>query len=142
MPGSSGAAVRDPFKGVDQRGDVDDAIFQQVAESGRVRLRQGQGVATLHRLRQQQNPQRRPVLPQPRRRLGTLVGEGRRHTDIDDGDIGQALGHGHFERRAVADAGDDLDTGLGQQPGQGLAQQARIVGDHDAHGNSAVIIVP
>ena len=42
---------------------------------------------------------------------------------------------------AVPDALDDLDLFVGEQPRQTLAQQHRVLGDHDAHGSSALTIV-
>ena len=36
----------------------------------------------------------------------------------------------------------DLDARLGEQPGQALAQQHGVVGDHDPHGSSASTSVP
>ena len=45
------------------------------------------------------------------------------------------------QRVAVADAGDDLVAAVGQQRGEALAQQHEVLGDHDAHGNLATIVV-
>ncbi len=55
---------------------------------------------------------------------------------------GCVRGDGRLQRRPVGDGTGDLDAGLDQQPDQPLAQQHRIVGDHDAHGSSAITTVP
>ena len=46
------------------------------------------------------------------------------------------------ERRAGVDGGDDLPPAVAQQAGQALAQERQVLGDHDAHGSSARIVVP
>ncbi len=43
---------------------------------------------------------------------------------------------------AVADRGHDLVPALGQQPGETLAEQHRVLGDHDPHGTSTRTSVP
>src|SRR3954471_18234518 len=70
------------------------------------------------------------------------MGEGRGHPDVDDGDIRAMVGDGVGEARCVGQGGADVYARLGQQPGQTLAQQRRVVGDHDPHGSSASTIVP
>ena len=46
------------------------------------------------------------------------------------------------QRLGVADAADDLVAGVLEQPREPLAQQHRVLGDHDAHGSSTAIRVP
>ena len=41
------------------------------------------------------------------------------------------------ELAAVGRLADDLETGVGEQPGEPFAQEHLVVGDHDAHGSSA-----
>ena len=36
---------------------------------------------------------------------------------------------------------DDLELAVGEQPGQPVPQQHRVLGDHDSHGSSAVMTV-
>ena len=43
---------------------------------------------------------------------------------------------------AVLGLGDDVDVVLAQQRDDALAQQGLVLGDHDAHGSSARIVVP
>ena len=100
------------------------------------------GVPALEGLREQQQPYLRVSLPQPGGGLGALVGVGGRHPDVDDGDVRAVLGDGRLELLAVADQGDRLDAGLGQQPCESFAQQHRVIGDHDPHGSSPIRVVP
>ena len=46
------------------------------------------------------------------------------------------------ERRGVTDRRAHLHAGLHHQPGESLAEQRGVVGDHDAHGNTASTLVP
>ena len=41
----------------------------------------------------------------------------------------------------VADGGDDLLAGVGEDPGEAGAQQHGVLGDHDPHGSSTEIVV-
>ena len=42
----------------------------------------------------------------------------------------------------VGELGDDLEAGLGEEAGHALAHQGGVVGDDQAHGISAVTLVP
>jgi hypothetical protein len=64
---------------------------------------------------------------------------GGRHADVDNGQVGAVGVDGRDQAGAVADLGDDLDPAVGQQPGQALAQQDGVLGDHDPHGGSPLI---
>ena len=46
------------------------------------------------------------------------------------------------QRLGVAGAADDLVAGVLEQPGEPLAQQHGVLGDHDAHGSSTATRVP
>ena len=45
---------------------------------------------------------------------------------------GSVPGHGGEQRVRVADGGDHLVAAVGQQPGQALAEQGGVLGDHHA----------
>ena len=76
----------------------------------------------------------------------TFVGVGGRHPDVDDRDVRVLLADGGEELRGVAGLGDDLESGLGEQAGDALAQQDRVVRERDPerHGTgiSARIAAP
>ena len=42
----------------------------------------------------------------------------------------------------VAEGGDHLVAAVSEQAGEAFAQQCLVFGDHDAHGNSAMSVVP
>ena len=45
------------------------------------------------------------------------------------------------ERVGVGDLGDDVEVVVAEQPGEPVAQEREVLGDHDAHGSSARIVV-
>ena len=67
----------------------------------------------------------------------SLVAVGRRHPDVDDDDVG--LGHVDGSRQfdRVCDLADNLETDLGQEAREPLAQEQLVIRDHDAQGISA-----
>src|SRR5680860_1240431 len=81
-------------------------------------------------------------LPDAARGTGPVVGEVRWHAYVDDGEIGLRLGHHVEECLGVRRAADDVVTRIDQQAGQPLAEQRRVLADHDPHGSTASIVVP
>ena len=69
-----------------------------------------------------------------------LVGERRRHPHVDDHDVGIELLDRRQQAPGVAERADDLVVVLGEDPGDALAQQHGVLGDHDAHGSSTTSI--
>ena len=67
------------------------------------------------------------------RRHEPLVGVRRRHPDVDDRD--RRLVHRDVTQQVVGvvGLGHDLEARLGEQPRDALAQQDRVLGDHDRH---------
>ena len=65
-----------------------------------------------------------------------------RHADVDERDIGSLVAHAREQRAGIADLGDDVEPRFGEQRGNALADQRRIVGDHDPHGISTLMVVP
>jgi hypothetical protein len=121
---------------------IDDAVFQQVTETGWVNARQFQGEAALDRLREQQDTEPWPAGPQSGRRLRTFMREGRWHANIDDRHVWLRGRDDRLQGRTVRDGAGDLDARLHQQAYESLPQQGRVVGNHDAHGSSAITTVP
>ena len=64
---------------------------------------------------------------------------GRRHADVDERDVGAAVANAGEERVGVADLVDDLEPAVREQVRDPLADERRVVGDHDPHGISARI---
>jgi hypothetical protein len=71
-----------------------------------------------------------------------LVGLSGRHADVDDRDVGLLRGDGALERFGLPHARDHLDAGVSEHADNPLADQDRVVGDHDAHGSSPITRVP
>ncbi len=107
-----GAAVRDALHRIHERRNVQYAVLQEIPEARRVLARQLEGVAILDDLRQQEDAERGVCRAQPQRRLRPFVCEGRRHTDVDQRDVGPLFTYRRLEGVAVADAGRDLDARL------------------------------
>ena len=67
------------------------------------------------------------------RRHEALVGVRGRHADVDDGDVG--LVHAHLAHELVGRArlGHDLEAAVREQPRDALAEEHRVISEHDAH---------
>src|SRR5438094_6958833 len=66
----------------------------------------------------------------------------RRQADIDDGEMRLVFGDDGEQRLGVAHPCNDLVPGILEQSREPLAQQDRVLGDHDPHGISASSRVP
>ena len=99
------------------------------------------GVALLDVLRQHEDPDRRPPVADRDRRPQTVVGVRRGHPDVDDAQVGLVPLDGAEQLVGVADRGDDLLTGIGEDPGQSGPQQHGVLGNHDPHGSSTDTVV-
>jgi hypothetical protein len=73
---------------------------------------------------------------------GAFVGQGGRHPDVEDDEVGLVARHRGDEVARVASGGGDLVAAILEQARRALAQQHLILGDHDPHGSSAVTVVP
>ena len=71
-----------------------------------------------------------------RRRAGALVGERRRHADVEHDEVGRWPAT-LPEPSRVAERRRDLVARVGEQPHEPVAQEHLVLGDHDPHGNSA-----
>ena len=71
-----------------------------------------------------------------------LVGVGWRHPDIDDRHV-RAVAR-DLEEQVVGTAGlrHHVDIGVAEQGRKPVADQQAVIGDHDAHGITAEIVVP
>ena len=124
-----GAALADAPHRVHEPLDVGDAVLEQVADAlGAVR-EQLERVPLLDVLRQHEHAGLRLPLADRGGGAQALVGVGRRHADVDDGDVGLVRRDLAQQVLGVARLADDLDAGLLEQPRDALAQQHRVVGD-------------
>src|SRR3954454_24875312 len=135
-----GPAPGDPAGRVEEVVHGEHAVLEQVAEPA---LRdQRHGVLGLEVLGEQQDADLRSLLADPPRRARALVGERRRHADVDDRDVGGVLLDGPEQRVAVPHVGDDLLAGVREQPGEARPQEDLVLGEDYAHGSSAATVVP
>src|SRR5262249_14714374 len=121
---------------------IGNAILQQVADAARIVRQQLEGVAGADELRQDEHAEPRVARPQVTRRAQALVRVRRRHADVHDCDVGVLVRDLAEQLLGVAGLADDVEAGLGEQPGDAFAEQQGIVGDHDPHGISALSRVP
>ena len=69
----------------------------------------------------------------PLRRVDALGGERGRHPDVGEDGVGPVLGHRAVERLGVGHGLQQVDAvGLGEEPGDPLADQVVVVGEDDA----------
>src|SRR5262245_58787721 len=76
------------------------------------------------------------------RGAGALVGVRGRRADVHDRDVGAVRAHLEDQVLRLAGAADDLEPLVLEQLGEPLAQQHRVLGDHDPHGISPTTSVP
>src|SRR5215213_10827873 len=135
------AALADPADGGQELADIGDPVLEQVADPPGAAGEQVAGVALLDVLGEDQDGRPGGPLADLQGGPQALVGVGGGHADVDHGQVGTVGVNGRDQAGAVADLGHDLDPAVGQQPGQALAQQDGVLGDHDPHGSSARITV-
>ena len=116
----------------------DDPFLEQVAEAARLVGEQPLGVPRLQVLAEQQHCGVRVAVPDAPSRDQPFVGVRRRHPDVDEGDIRPLERHRSHQFVRVAALRNDLDAGIGEQPGQARPHQHDVVGDYDPHGTTAV----
>src|SRR5215467_11734670 len=117
------------------------AVLEQVADRAGGLGEQVGGVALLHVLGQHQQRHVRELAADDQGGLDALVGVRGRHPDVDDGQFRLVLGHRLEQLGRVRHGRDDLETAVGEHPGEPVPQQHRVLGDHDSHGSSAVMVV-
>jgi hypothetical protein len=135
------AAIGHPLQRPDELIDVRHPVLEQVADPVRAVGDELGGVPFLHPLGEHEHADAGPLVADQQRRPQPLIGERGRHPDVDHAHVGDGGGDRPQELLGVAVGRDDLMAGLGQQPGQSLPQQHRILGDHDPHGSTAEMIV-
>ena len=135
------AAVGDAPGGVEEVVDVEHAVLEQVAEAaaGRHELDDVAGLDVLGEHEHAGAGCERRIFGRRARALVVVVG---RHPHVDDREVRLVLADQREQRVGVARAADDLVAGVLEQPGEALAQEHGVLGDHDAHGSCTAIRVP
>src|SRR5271170_514154 len=135
------AAVGHSGQRVEELGHVGHPVLQQVADAVRAAGDQLGGVPLLHPLGQHEHADLGPAVAHHQGGAQAFVGERGRHPYVDHYRVRGVLGHGAQEPLGLARDRGDLVAGLGEQPGQPLAQQYGILRDDYPHGSSAAMIV-
>ena len=105
-----------------QVGNIRNPILEQVADPLRATLQELDGIAWAHVLRQDQDAHGRVSGPKLSCGPKSLVGVGRRHPDVDDGDVRAFRLDDRQQLLRVARLAGDLESGVGEQANQALAQ--------------------
>ena len=127
-----GTSDGDPLQRLDEVADVGHPVLQQVADAGGVVGQEVGGVAGLDVLGEQEDAQPLVAGAQLQGEAEALVGEGRRHADVDHRDVGRVLGHRAAQRGRVPDGAGDGEAAVDQQLDQPVAQDGGVLGDGDA----------
>ncbi len=115
------AAARDALRRFDEVGDVEHPILEQVAEPA---LRdQPDRPRRLDVLGEHEHADVRVGVADPARGADALVGVGRRHPHVDDGEVGLVLADRPAQPVGVADGGDHRVPAVLEQPLEPVAQQ-------------------
>ena len=127
---------------VDELADVGDAVLQQVADAAAVAGEQLGGVALLDVLGEHEHGRLGVRARSCDRGADALVGVGRRHADVDDDDVGLVLGDGLAAAPSASPTAATTSWPcVGEQAGEPVPQEDRVLGDHDAHGSSTTRMV-
>ena len=98
----------DPPYRFDELATIKHPVLQEIANATRAVGQQFAGVQLLDVLGQHQDGQSRHLLPRRESRPDALIGESRRESDVDDGEIGWIGRDGGDEIVSVADGRTDL----------------------------------
>ena len=126
------AARGNTVYGVDERGDVSDALFEEVADAFGAVSDEVQRVGLLVVLREHEHAH----VGKPAAQLGggdqPVVLVPRRHLHVDDDDVGTVRKRLSPQIIGIAGLGDDIATAFGEQAGETFAQQHVVLSDHHA----------
>src|SRR6266581_2825139 len=78
----------------------------------------------------------------PACRTDPLVGERRRHPNVDDREVRLVLAHRGPETIGILDRRDHVVSGILEEATKPFPEQDLVLGDHDSPGSSAVTTVP
>lgn len=136
-----GAAGGDAADGFDELADVEDAVFEEVADASGVVGEEFAGVELFDVLGEDEDGQAGDLGAGGDGGLEAFVGEGGGESDVDDGDVGVVVGEGFVEVGAVVDGGDDGEVVGLEEFDQSFSEEGEVFGDDNAHGISRVTMV-
>ena len=92
--------------------DVVDSLLEEICAAGRAALQQGERVARVCVLTEDDHADLRMRLAETRRRLDPLVGPARRHANVGNHDVGLLGGDGGEQRIEIGADRDHFEVGL------------------------------
>ena len=111
--------------------DVGHPVLEQVADAGGVVGQEIGGIAGLDVLGEEQDAETLVLGPQLEGQAQALVGEGRRHADVDHRHVGRVLRDGAAQRGRVTDGAGDHEAAVHQELHQAVAEDGRVLRDGD-----------
>ena len=121
---------------------MSNTLLEEVARLLRVLLEESDRIARLDVGREHEHCDVGELGADALRGDDSLVRVRRRHLDVDDHRIRLRDCDLAYEPPRILGLADDLDPGLVEQTGDAFAGEHRVVRDHDAHGITALIVVP
>ena len=109
-----GLALGDPTQRVDEHGNVEDALLEQVADALGMLFEQPQRVAGLDVLGEDEDADIGVLGADPLGGDEALVGVRRRHADVDDRGVRAFESHLSEQALGVVGLGHDVDAGVGR----------------------------
>src|ERR1017187_7971641 len=122
--------------------DVNDTILEEVAHAFRTIMEELPESRHLDVLAEEQDTDGGIIAADPPRGAHAFIRLRRWHAHIEDDKVRTVICESRVERFGGANSCDDLNALAGEQAHQTFTEEHRIVGNHDAHGNSAVMVVP
>ena len=135
------AAVGDPAHSVQQCLDLADAVLDQIAAPCLLALDEAKGVGELQILREHEDADLGVLATDVLGGDEPLVRAGRRHADVDQGDVGAVALDLAIERFGIGGEARDVHAALAQHRGDAVAHDGRVVGDDHADG-PAILALP
>ena len=136
-----GASPGDFLDGGEEVLDIGNAVFEQVAEAAGVLGDEFGCVLLFHVLAEHEDLDVRVLLADEDGGADAFIGECRGHAHVDDGEVRRIVVDDGQEFVGVGHGGDDLVSGVGEQPFESGPQDGRVFSDYDAHGTSTTTVV-
>src|SRR2546426_3537368 len=134
--------VAHPTDHVGERVEIGDPVLEEVANTVGSELQEGEGMGGLDVLGEDQDVHVRMLLPDLPCGHQALNGMGGGHADVNDHQLCATAAELRKQLLGVACLTDDLESDLGEHPGQALAEEHRVVGEDQPHGILAITRVP
>ena len=129
-------AFGDATEGVDEHRDIGDTFLEEVPAAFGLVLEQTQGVRGLDVVRQDEHSGLGMCGPDLASGDDAFVAVCGRQSYVHEHDVGSDACEAFEQPLGCLDRGDDVDSSVGEQPSDALAQKQLVLDDHDPHGIS------